>query len=132
MNNGGCFEGLKVVQEKIWCQTQQSKPRNTPKEPSGKCIGSSGNHLLVLVRLFGLLVHVRVWSFGKVLSDCMQCFGDWHWVGVVRESPFHTVGQFNKLLLLTDRGEGRGALQLNGCKQLPWLVEACPVVAWGP
>ncbi len=84
-----------------------------------------------------------VWVVGSLLRSGVlerywvvacdgRCFRLWHWVGLWGSLRSITVGQFNKLHLLTDSGEGRGALQLNGCKQLPWLVVACPVVGWGP
>lgn len=77
-------------------------------------------------------VHVGFWWLSGGLERLQWCFAPWRWVGLWGSLHSITVTQFNKLQLLTDRGEGRGALQLNGCKQLPWLVVAAPVGGWGP
>jgi len=60
----GCLEGLDFVQEKIWCQTQQSKPRNTSQNPAEEA-------LEVLRSSCWCWFIVEVWCSGKVLSGCM-------------------------------------------------------------
>lgn len=42
------------------------------------------------------------------------------------------LGQNFAAQLLTDRGDGRGALQPKSCIQLAWFVMVCPRGSWGP
>lgn len=72
-------------------------------------------------------VLVAFWWSGVVARMFCTWTMDW----VVRVSPL-LCDNSTSCKLLTDRGEGRGALQLNGWTQLPWLVVAGPVGGWGP
>lgn len=121
VNNWGVWKDWTLCRRRLGVkhsnQNQETHQRTQRKHLLSVCLGCWF--------MLGSGVLKRYWM---VVCDCS--FG--HWVGLWGNLRSITVGQFIKLHLLTDSGEGRGALQLNGCKQLPWMAVACPVVGWGP
>lgn len=86
----GCLEGLDFVQEKIWCQTQQSKPRNTPKNPVEDALEAFvgvGQVVWVVGSCWGLVLWKGT-EWLHVTVDVLALALGW----VVRESLFHYCG----------------------------------------
>lgn len=79
---GGGSKDSKLCRRRYGVKHSNQNQETHQKNPAENALKALGNICWCWSDCSDLLVHVRVWSFGKVLSDCMQCFGDWHWVGL--------------------------------------------------